>query len=60
MRRWEERDKRGQRGGVARCDAREQCLVVEVEDVDEVLKDAEDLWGIRGNVFSCSWYLKVE
>lgn len=38
------------KGQVARCDGREQYLVVEVEEV----------WGIRGNVASDPWYLKVE
>lgn len=37
---------------------REQCLVVEVGNVCEVLKDAEEVWGIRGDVGGSWWYLK--
>jgi predicted amidohydrolase len=46
------------KGQIARCDGREQCLVVEVDDAKEVLQDAEEVWGIRGDVGSDSWYLK--
>lgn len=46
------------KGQIARCDGREQCLVVSVGDVDEVLRDAEEVWGIRGDVMGDDWYLK--
>jgi predicted amidohydrolase len=46
------------KGQVAKCDGREQCLVVEVTDVNDVLETAEAVWNIRADVTSESWYLK--
>jgi predicted amidohydrolase len=45
------------KGQISRFDGREQCLVVEVDNVDNVLKDAEEVWNIRRDVQRKDWYL---
>lgn len=37
---------------VAKCDWREQCIVVSVEDVDDILRDTEEIWDVRRDVRS--------